>query len=88
MIQWLVIQVEADQFIQPQHLSPRIKQAEGLIDRARPKKGTLKEMMETIEKQLLREALAEHDNNKTRTAATLGITREGLHKKLKNYGMT
>ena len=87
-VQRLVIQVEADQFIQPQHLSPRIKQAEGLIDRARPKKGTLKEMMETIEKQLLREALAEHDNNKTRTAATLGITREGLHKKLKNYGMT
>ena len=29
----------------------------------------------------------EHGGNKTRTAETLGITREGLHKKLAKYGM-
>ena len=33
------------------------------------------------------EALREHGNNKTRTAVTLGITREGLHKKLAKHGM-
>ncbi len=87
-VQRLVIQAEPEQFIEPQHLSPRIRQAESILDRVRPAKGTLKETMEEIEKWLLRQALEEHGNNKSATAKTLGITREGLHKKLKNYGMT
>jgi Nif-specific regulatory protein len=33
------------------------------------------------------EALREHGNNKTAAAKTLGITREGLHKKLKQLGV-
>ena len=53
-----------------------------------PTKGTLKQMMSQVEKWILREALKDHDNNKSQTAKTLGITREGLHKKLKGYGMT
>jgi Nif-specific regulatory protein len=44
-------------------------------------------MIEQVERWLLAEALREHDGNKTRTAATLGITREGLHKKLSKFGM-
>jgi Nif-specific regulatory protein len=44
-------------------------------------------MIEHIEKWLLIEALREHGNNKSATAKTLGITREGLHKKLKGYGI-
>ena len=86
-MQRLVIQVEDEEFVQPEHLSPRIRQAEGVVEKVRPRKGTLKEMMEEVEKHILREALAEHDNNKSATAKTLGITREGLHKKLKNYNM-
>jgi len=87
-VQRLVIQVEDEQFIQPQHLSDRIRESSGgVLDRVRPAKGPLKGMMEEIEKEILREALAEHDNNKSQTAKTLGITREGLHKKLKNYGI-
>ena len=74
--------------MQPEHLSPRIRQVENVIERVRPAKGTLKEMVEQVEKWILLEALREHDNNKTATAKTLGITREGLHKKLKNYGLT
>jgi DNA-binding protein Fis len=31
--------------------------------------------------------LAAHGNNKTSAAKTLGITREGLHKKLKGFGL-
>lgn len=38
--------------------------------------------MDQVERWLISEALRDHNNNKTRTAATLGITREGLHKKL------
>ena len=33
------------------------------------------------------ETLRDHGNNKTATAKTLGITREGLHKKLKQLGI-
>ena len=52
-----------------------------------PTKGTLKEMIEQVEKWVLLEALKEHGNNKSQTAKTLGITREGLHKKLSKFGM-
>jgi Nif-specific regulatory protein len=44
-------------------------------------------MMEEVERWLLTEALRDHGGNKTKTAETLGITREGLHKKLAKYGM-
>ncbi len=83
-IQRLVIQVDDSEFVQAQHLSDRLGVSKG---RARPKKGTLKEMMEEVEIELLRDALDEHGNNKTATAKSLGITREGLYKKLKNYGI-
>ena len=44
-------------------------------------------MMEEVERWLLAEALRDHGGNKTKTAETLGITREGLHKKLKQLGV-
>jgi Nif-specific regulatory protein len=87
-VQRLVIQVDDGEFVQAEHISHRIRQVENVLDRVRPEKGTLKEMVEQVEKWILLEALREHDNNKTATAKTLGITREGLHKKLKNYGLT
>ncbi|MFH2006788.1 MAG: sigma 54-interacting transcriptional regulator [bacterium] len=87
-VQRLVITCDEGGFLQPEHLSPRIRQVEGIVDRIGPRRGTLKEMMEQVERYLLREALREHDGNKTRTATTLGITREGLHKKLAKFGMT
>ncbi|MEO0324017.1 MAG: helix-turn-helix domain-containing protein, partial [Myxococcota bacterium] len=87
-VQRLVIQLEDDPIVKPQHLSARVRDAEGsLIDRVKPK-GALKEKIQALEMEILREALADHDGNKSQTAKTLGITREGLHKKLKNYGMT
>jgi Nif-specific regulatory protein len=86
-VQRLVIQIEGDGFITPDLLSPRIRQIEGLLERVKPTKGTLKEMMDQLERWLLIEALREHDNNKTAAAKTLGITREGLHKKLRAFGL-
>jgi len=87
-VQRLVIQADEGGLIGPEHVSARIRQVENILDRVTPTKGTLKEMMTQVEKWILREALKDHDNNKSATAKTLGITREGLHKKLKNYGMT
>jgi Nif-specific regulatory protein len=85
--QRLVIQCDPDSFVGPEHLSPQIRKVESLVGRIAPRKGTLKDMMEEVERWLLAEALREHGGNKTRTAETLGITREGLHKKLAKYGM-
>ncbi|HEX2568134.1 MAG TPA: sigma 54-interacting transcriptional regulator [Polyangia bacterium] len=86
-IQRLIIQADPESFVTPDMLSPQIRKVEGLLGRVAPKKGTLKDMMEEIERWLLTEALREHGGNKTKTAEALGITREGLHKKLAKYGM-
>ncbi len=86
-VQRLVIQLDPGGFVTPELLSPRVRQVEGLIDRVRPTKGTLKEMMDQLERWLLIEALREHGNNKTAAAKSLGITREGLHKKLRAHGL-
>jgi Nif-specific regulatory protein len=86
-VQRILIQAEPNSWIELAHLSPQIRKVEGTLARIAPKKGTLKQMMEQVERWLLAEALREHDGNKTRTAQTLGITREGLHKKLSKFGM-
>ena len=86
-IQRLVIQAEPGAWIEVAELSPQIRKVEGTLSRIAPKKGTLKEMMEQVERWLITEALRDNDGNKTRTAQILGITREGLHKKLSKFGM-
>jgi transcriptional regulator with GAF, ATPase, and Fis domain len=86
-IQRLVIQAEPGHWIEITDLSPRLRKIEGTVTRVAPQKGTLKEMMDQVERWLITEALRDHSNNKTKTAATLGITREGLHKKLAKFGV-
>jgi Nif-specific regulatory protein len=86
-VQRLVIQLDPGGFVTPELLSPRVRHVEGLIERVKPTKGTLREMMDQLERWLLVEALREHKNNKTVAARALGITREGLHKKLRGHGL-
>lgn len=75
------------------HLSPHIGGGQAnspdvVLEALQLQGGTLKEMMEYLEKLLLKRALEEHSHNKTKTAKALGITREGLHKKLTRYEMS
>jgi Nif-specific regulatory protein len=84
-VQRLVIQLDEGGFVVPELLSERIRYVEGIIGKAGMVKGTLREMMDRVEKFLLIEALREHGNNKTNAAKVLGITREGLHKKLRSH---
>ena len=49
-------------------------------------RGSLKEMVETLEKSVLLEKLREHRGNKTRVAKELGLSRNGLMKKMRRYG--
>ena len=86
-IQRLVIQLDEGGFVTPDLLSPQIKKALGVVAKASVAKGTLREMMDSVEKYLLLENLREHGQNKTAAAKSLGITREGLHKKLRQHGM-
>ncbi|HEX3774936.1 MAG TPA: sigma 54-interacting transcriptional regulator [Polyangiaceae bacterium] len=87
-VQRLVIQAEDGGFITPELLSPRVRQIETVLLSAGAAKGSLKEMVDQVERHILIEALREHGNNKTAAAKSLGITREGLHKKLKQLGVS
>jgi Nif-specific regulatory protein len=86
-VQRLVIQLDEGAFVVPELLSERIRCVEGIVGKAGMVKGTLREMMDQVEKYLLLESLRDHANNKTNAAKTLGITREGLHKKLRSHGI-
>ena len=89
-VQRLVIQADAEAFITPELLAPQIRRVEELMGRVAPqvkKTGALKDRVEEVERWMLTEALREHGGNKTKTAETLGMTREGLHKKLAKYGL-
>jgi two-component system response regulator HupR/HoxA len=48
---------------------------------------SLKEMVETLEKSVLVEKIREHQGNKTRVAGDLGLSRNGLMKKMRRYGL-
>jgi transcriptional regulator with GAF, ATPase, and Fis domain len=90
-MQRIVIQGEIGGFVIPEILSPRIRQAESIaekISNLQIEGRALKDIMDSLEKAVLLEALQEHKNNKTQTAASLGITREGLHKKLSKFGIS
>jgi transcriptional regulator with GAF, ATPase, and Fis domain len=94
-VQRAVIQADSESFIAPEHLSPRLREPSAVALPATPGGdttpeaggGTLREMMDRIEKRILIQVLKDHGNNKTSAAKTLGITREGLHKKLKGFGI-
>ena len=86
-MQRLVIQVESGAWVKASDLSDRLRRGQDLRARLAPKPGTLKEIVEQVERTLILEALSEHDGNKTRAAEKLGMTREGLHKKIVRFGL-
>jgi transcriptional regulator with PAS, ATPase and Fis domain len=70
------------------HLSDKIRNRLG-ADHPKPEaQGTLKQMVESLEKDLLKQMLKKHQGNKSRTAKALGLSRYGLSKKLQRYGFT
>jgi Nif-specific regulatory protein len=85
--QRVVIELEPQGFVTKELLSPRIRKIEGLLSQAGASKGTLRSMMDAVEKFILLDVLRDHGNNKTSAAKALGITREGLHKKLRQLGI-
>ncbi len=77
--------------ISPEDLSERVRRGaangQRASEQAMPPVGTLKEMMEDVEKRILRRALEENGGKVARAARALGLSRAGLHKKINKYGM-
>ena len=63
----------------------------GLGGRAAPmrmlRSGTLRERVERVEIESIRDALARFDGNRTRVAEALGLSRTGLREKMKRLGL-
>jgi len=68
-------------------LSERIRLNQSLNERAAEYEGTLKQMVETLEKSILSQTLEKHGGNKTKAARELGLSRYGLSKKIERYGL-
>lgn len=59
----------------------------GEIPRGEPKAGSLQGKIEALERAEIAEALRQFNNNRTRAAEALGLSRQGLLKKLERFGM-
>lgn len=68
-------------------LSPDLRGGTQTSDGAAITSGTLPDQVQDLEIRLIRKALADTRGNKLRASRVLGITRQGLDKKLKRYGI-
>lgn len=68
-----------------EHIRTTVTRAVG---KAAPPPGTLKEVVRQVEMEAIREALSEADGNKQKAAKRLGLSGEGLRKKMLRYGMS
>jgi two-component system response regulator HupR/HoxA len=80
------------EYLTTQHMSPILQEATA----ARPNQNgpqflpageTLKDQVESLERHLVREALARYRWNQSRVAEELGLSRVGLANKIKRYGL-
>jgi Nif-specific regulatory protein len=89
-IQRALVLAEPGEALEPSHFSDRLG---GIIDTVQEatrelRAGeTLRETLERIEAWLIRRSLEANQQRRTQTAKKLGITREGLHKKMKRLNI-
>ncbi len=86
-VQRLVIYGTDGGLVLPEHLSVRVRQTGATLEKLEPRRGTLKEMVAEVERVLIGRTLEETGGNKTQAAKVLGLTREGLHKKINKLGI-
>jgi transcriptional regulator with PAS, ATPase and Fis domain len=72
----------------PAHFSRRLFELKESVDAASQAGETLREALQRIEALLIRRALDAHGGRRAVTARSLGITREGLYKKMQRFGIT
>jgi len=82
-IERAVTLADDDGYVTPDLLSPKF----GAVAPGEEPPGSLREVVERYEAQLVREALARNDGNQTRTAIELGLSRRAFIDKLTKYGV-
>jgi len=78
---------EPGALITPRLLSPRVLGVVEALDRGGRRGETLHEALERVEAWLIRRALTHNAGRRAVTARKLGVTREGLYKKMKRLGI-
>ena len=78
---------EDGEWIELDHLSEKLRRHPVPDPRGLELQGSLKKRIEDLEKVILTECLGRHQGNKTRTAKELGLSRNGLMKKVKRYDL-
>ena len=91
-IRRMVALAKSNSFLTSRMMSPALLAAAGRKSfsseaRLAPEGRTLKEKIESLEKQVVREALARHKWNRSRVAEELGLSRVGLANKIRRYGL-
>ena len=87
-VQRLVIQIDPGAFVTPELLSPRIRQIEGVVDKVQADQGHA-QGDDGPDRAVAphRVAARARQQQDRRARKSLGITREGLHKKLRGFGL-
>jgi Nif-specific regulatory protein len=75
------------EFVDVCHLSEKVQDKIALACTELRGRGTLKDMVEALEKSVVLETLQRHGGNKTKAAKDLGLSRYGLMKKMGRYGL-
>ena len=86
-MQRLVALAEPGDVLTPSQLSSRLLGILEAGSAAGEARESLRAQMDRVESWLLRRALDRNDGRRTVTARQLGLTREGLYKKLKRLGI-
>jgi DNA-binding NtrC family response regulator len=79
--------VLADDAIREEHLSPEVAAGGGDEDLPVSEDLDLRSQVERLERRLLRRALRETRGNQSKASRLLGLSRFGLQKKLRRYGL-
>jgi Nif-specific regulatory protein len=87
-IQRALALAEPAETLTPAHFSQRVFDLTESVEAATRPGETLRESMQRIEALLLRRALDAHGGRRAATARSLGITREGLYRKMQRFGIT
>ncbi|WP_461612834.1 sigma-54 interaction domain-containing protein [Clostridium sp. Marseille-QA1073] len=78
--------LDTELFILPKHLPEKILKSKNK-NYVLNEGGTLKDIVEEVEKDIIIETLDKTDGNKNKAAEMLGLSRTGLYKKLKRYNL-
>ena len=86
-IQRALTLAEPGEVIGPRLLSPHVVQLVEAVRQAPRSSETLRETLDSIEAWLIRRALSHNAGRRAATARKLGVTREGLYKKMKRLNI-